>query len=511
MLDYLRTPTYVPGLGRPGNDSPYSTSISITHDLKYKDFVEDHSQFAHHWEKTVVPYLVPELLKHASDGFSVNVVRGTTGDQKVVVIMTASDIDELQQHVFQTGIMEALPRRFWPELVFRFARGVITRSARGDDPVCPAKNPYWYPEPMMGDSVGVSHQQNGGTLGPMLQIGGQGYWVVNCHILDTTIENKVDPNHIKLHQPNHDDYDRYRELYESAFGIPPAINELGGLVALSGAPYKTTRLSLHQFGSEEHKVVTDWAIFRAEELKKNQMRVGREEVESLDNICIGSHPVPGEKIISSGRTSGFTEACISLTPAIVHPFTLGSVPLTSQVEALRRGNGTGDVTREWAVSYPWEPSQDPSGYSDWIESGVGVPGDSGAPIVDPTGQRFYGQVWGRNEYSDSELVSRNEGRSIGFVHYPRIAYFTSYHDLCDDIQEVTKSQTKPSLPNEESIRRPAEDRPRALLNIPMRSGSKAPPKMPQQLPERIKKLLYATKPSVNNTLGDRVLPIAVPA
>ena len=69
----------------------------------------------------------------------------------------------------------------------------------------------------------------------------------------------------------------------------------------------------------------------------------------------------------------------------------------------------------------------------WIESGIGISGDSGAAILDQETDHLYGHLWGRNEY--------RAGRST-----PRVTYFTPIDDIFDDIEEKFSGTIRPRLP-----------------------------------------------------------------
>jgi hypothetical protein len=78
--------------------------------------------------------------------------------------------------------------------------------------------------------------------------------------------------------------------------------------------------------------------------------------------------------------------------------------------------GNNQPTREWYVEQPsWITNSEES----WLEGGIGVPGDSGTPVIDSDDNSLYGQIWGRNKYWGSG---------------PRVAYFTAMSDIADDIQ-----------------------------------------------------------------------------
>jgi hypothetical protein len=97
---------------------------------------------------------------------------------------------------------------------------------------------------------------------------------------------------------------------------------------------------------------------------------------------------------------------------------------------------------EWFV-------EEPSPYDNeqrWIESGIGVSGDSGAAILDSETHGLYGHLWGRNEDKVHRTVSR-------------VTYFTPIDDIFDDIQEKVSGAIRPRLPNQLEVFYPASSAP----------------------------------------------------
>lgn len=123
------------------------------------------------------------------------------------------------------------------------------------------------------------------------------------------------------------------------------------------------------------------------------------ECVTVTNIsCVN----PGAMIQSTGRTSGHQTGQICLIPAYLDA---------------DKDRKTTKATREWYI-------QQPHGATDreelWVEGGIGVPGDSGAAVVDSQDDSLYGQIWGRSKY---------------WGPGPRFAYFTTMSDILDDIKE----------------------------------------------------------------------------
>ncbi|KAI1208324.1 uncharacterized protein F4807DRAFT_461656 [Annulohypoxylon truncatum] len=499
-------------------DDAQVTAVNSTHSYRnnrtYRDIVADSTEFAHHWEKIVVPYLKQTILRR-SDVLSVGVVQAASGDRKEVIILSGPQLDNSRKDELRNRILKGLPETFRGTLNFHFSQGTMVSAQAQDDTFCEPKNPFWHRNPMMGDSAGVfderyeddTDKQGGRTLGLLLQIDGIGYWVVNCHLLEGAIKS-LKRDQIKLYQPSIQDYACYKDLLpKSESSDKPPIDELGPFAAWSGEPYGTTRESLHPFSHDGlgHSVVTDWAAFQARSSHINKLRIPNTEDESCNYICFGSDVIPGRKVKISGRTSGLTEAFISLVPSIVFPHT-SYLEREGDHFVIKHGNGTGVLTREWAICHDATVKYDEE-YKNYITDGAGVPGDSGSPIIDAVNLNYYGMLWGRNEYSNCEIVNAY-GQVQRTVHIPRVAYFTPYNDLCDDIQEKMGSRTRPMLPDGSipSLNVVEDETPG--IDLPRRSSAATRSKPKRSLPESIRKMLaVATSPPSNTLHVPTSLPI----
>ncbi|KAH8673445.1 hypothetical protein BX600DRAFT_455272 [Xylariales sp. PMI_506] len=72
---------------------------------------------------------------------------------------------------------------------------------------------------------------------------------------------------------------------------------------------------------------------------------------------------------------------------------------------------------------------------------MGIPGDSGAGIIDMGTDRLIGQLWGRNKYKGDPSESR-------------LTYFTSIVKIFDDIQRrFPGGCTRPTLPLRQPVLR----------------------------------------------------------
>ncbi|KAI0888622.1 uncharacterized protein GGS22DRAFT_151987 [Annulohypoxylon maeteangense] len=480
----------------PPSLSPEPKSLATVNCARYyEDLVADPTEFAYHWENKVVPHLIQSILKH-SDVLSVDVVRASTEDKTNVIFLTRSKLADSRKNALRAIVQEALPESLGNTLNFYFPQGTIMAAQRPpDDLFCEAKNPFWHQKPMMGDSVGVScegsdYEEAGGTLGLLLQIDEKGYWVVNCHILPDTV-GSLDPDKIKLRQPSVPDYTDYMDTYEPQHR--PGFNFLGTPTSRSGEPYMTTRKSLHPFSEKDvHYVVTDWAAFEAQGIHNNQMRITDREDAENNYIRSSSRVVPGARVKVSGRTSGSTKASISLVPSIVLSGSENFMQRDDGFFLVKHGNGTEMVTREWAICHAYERS-----YETFVTDGAGAPGDSGSPIIDAGNQKYYGLLWGRNEYSNCEIID-GANQLQGTEHIPRISYFTACDDLFDDIQEKMGSQQRPKLPNIAEIRRPSG---------PRRSSAAIHSKPKRSIPESIRNMLSVASSPTNTVLH---APTALP-
>ncbi|ORY67130.1 uncharacterized protein BCR38DRAFT_151775 [Pseudomassariella vexata] len=275
----------------------------------------------------------------------------------------------------------------------------------------------------MGDSVGPEGLDGSGTLGPMLKISNKVYWLLNWHIFDDRGRNQkwkeLRPPPVNAVHPSEDDLRQTQGQQHSRLGNP---------VAYSGQMYVTSRESksmARKCAAEgrDHfpktpRVTTDWVLFEAtSESKVNKIRgisiegrcdsFGKSITETKDPMlpcCIPSKQPTF--VCCTARTSGWSAAQICETLAYLN-------------------HGNNIETREWSVQAAETESDE------WNLGGMGIPGDSGAGIIELLSNKLIGQLWGRNVYH-------------GDKH--RITYFTAISDICDDIQDNMPTQDRPKLP-----------------------------------------------------------------
>ncbi|KAF6830325.1 DNA polymerase epsilon subunit 1 [Colletotrichum plurivorum] len=378
------------------------------------------------WEHGVLPFLVEFLPKWCGPNHVVSVIRGKAPGLRRICIMTKEKPSRARCLIIAAHVRDLLPESHRASVSFVFSIGTIDRVwARGLgrdmlDEVCMARNPYYFENPCMGDSIGIAgtkdFEESTSTLGPCLVIAGGSYWLANFHPFVDAFQHD---GQIAVQHPS--PADRAGCVDERHDAIPDGTDfALGNLTATSGLDLKTTRISHDPYwedcGKEPPLIVTDWILIASKTRQANILRHFPSETMGMPLVkelpIKSTSPVsPGASVVSTGRTSGQQRGQICEIPAYVSA----------------EENGTGKATREWFVEEPY-PYDNEDG---WIRGGIGVEGDSGAAIVDAESNALVGQLWGRNKY---------------FGPGPRMTFFTPVEDLFDDIQERCDQQGRPQLP-----------------------------------------------------------------
>ncbi|KAF5494874.1 hypothetical protein CGCS363_v009198 [Colletotrichum siamense] len=398
-------------------DSPSDSSRAVISRL-----IESAS-FPMVWEHGVLPFLVEFLPKWCGPNHVVSVTRGKTPGSRRVCIMTKKQPSRARRIIITAHVKDLLPEIYRPTISFEFSIGDVERLvwARGlskdmPDDICMARNPYYFKDPCMGDSIGIAgtdaFEESTSTLGPCLVIGGGNYWLANFHpfvdayqhLSEVSVQHPSPSDRSRCIEERHDTMDESKDF------------TIGKLTATSGIDLKTTRISHDPFwedcGKEQPLIVTDWILIAAKTKQANILRrFPSETMPLLKEIPIKttSAIVPGGSVLCTGRTSGQQRGQVCEVPAYVRG----------------EDNVTGKATREWFIE---DPDDDEEA---WIRGGIGVEGDSGAAVVDADTNALVGQLWGRNKY---------------FGAGPRVTYFTPVSDLFDDIQERCDQQGRPQLP-----------------------------------------------------------------
>jgi hypothetical protein len=377
------------------------------------------------YEHALLPFLIDLMPSWHGPGFTISMRQGKEPNSKVVSIMTETEISVLQKIEIEKHTLDLLPPNFHKSTSMKFQIGTIRRSGNEYDNICRPKNPHYYEQPTMGDSIGIALGQGDddstSTLGPCIMILNSPYWLMNFHPLDhASKHNNGKPLGLMIEHPSPADK---AAIIKSAAPTRPSNMEipsydLGSVVACCGNNLRTTRSSKnlywHQLGLDPPEIVVDWALCSARAAFPNALR--RPLVSGDDpnkTILSTGRVMGGASVCSTGRTSGYQHGQVCLSPMAVSG----------------KMNGTGKMTREWYIEEPY-PYDNESG---WIESGIGISGDSGAGIVDKDTNVLYGQLWGRNEYLKS-----NPG--------PRQTFFTPIEDIFDDIGDKFSNGNIPKLP-----------------------------------------------------------------
>ncbi|KZL68087.1 dna polymerase epsilon subunit 1 [Colletotrichum incanum] len=376
------------------------------------------------WEHGVLPFLVEFIPKWCGPNHVVSVTRGKTPGSRRVCIMTKKKPSRTRRIIIAAHVRDLLPENHRSTITFAFVTGAVDRMvwARGlskemPDEVCMAKNPYYFKNPCMGDSIGIDgtedFKESTSTLGPCLLVGGGSYWLANFHPF---VEAYQHLSSVSVEHPSPSD--RVRCIDERHDTMPDTDFTIGRLTATSGIDLKTTRISHDPYWEDCDKeaplIVTDWILIASKTRQANILRRFPSDTMPLLKevpVKMTSTVVPGATVVSTGRTSGQQRGQICEIPAYVSA----------------EENGTGKATREWFVEEPYPFDDEES----WIRGGIGVEGDSGAAIVDADTNALVGQLWGRNKY---------------FGAGPRLTFFTPIGDLFDDIQERCDQQARPQLP-----------------------------------------------------------------
>ncbi|KAH8673446.1 hypothetical protein BX600DRAFT_433075 [Xylariales sp. PMI_506] len=378
------------------------------------------------WEHGVLPFLIEFIPKWCGPGHTITVMRGRKRDCRRICLMTKKPISKARKILIAGHVRDLLPDSYRSTVTFAFSVGHVNRLmtwARGlsktlPDEIVSPRNPFCYRSPSMGDSIGITFANGDdatATLGPCIAIGGGNFWLANHHPF-VEANQTGDPATVEHPSPA----DRDRCTQEGHEALEEEVDfRLGTLVATSGFNLKTTRITHDPYWEENDKepplIVTDWCLISAETRQANLLRKFPATMPSRQEVPITktSSVVPGVEVCSTGRTSGFQRGQVCEIPAYL--------------DGDHAGNATGKGTREWFIEEPYHSENEDS----WIRGGIGLPGDSGAAVVDCETNFLIGQLWGRNSYYGAG---------------PRVTFFTPIFDVFDDIQERCGESTRPQLP-----------------------------------------------------------------
>ncbi|KAL0936866.1 zinc finger protein 585a [Colletotrichum truncatum] len=381
------------------------------------------------WEEKALPRLVNTMDESYGRDYIITVQFDYNHSRRIVEIMTEVKLPDNVGEMIEDEVLPIFREPSNPLSVgFHFTEGKVERCAEtSTDPEVMKDDGWDFPANtsvhstlMLGDSVGYNGGDSAATLGPGIMLNDRLGFIVSRHLFDNI------PDYDAENRPE------FHLVHPAEIDCPKGrqSRRIAQLYIHSGQAYKTqqTSRSLAWFTDNQilTQAVTDWAVCIAAEdtlAMKNCLRYAPKGIEFEDS----SDMIPGlsmtkpqlRLICSTGRSSGLRYGVVCETPAVV------------------KHMSSGQRSREWYV----ENALGLMSTEDWNSGGIGLPGDSGAVVVDVEDQRLIGQVWGRNVYSGNPGVQR-------------ITYFTHFMDIFDDISRHPSSLGYPVLMDQRDERRP---------------------------------------------------------
>lgn len=389
----------------------------------YSARVSDHEDFAHVYEMTIVPVVVDILQANCDCDFSIDVhnfpeLSGESVPRVIYITLPFAASGQLQELV-RDALARKMPPRFH-QTHLKFRQGSVKKSTWWGtddthiDPVCDAQNGAFHPISRMGMSVGPHcSEEDGGTVGGYLTIGGVQYGVSARHVF----QKALDDCDMRVVHPSQGDH-RANQFNDPDTQQSP----MGNVFICSKKDMKTqkdvTRVSLTFEGSgvseHQNKVSMDWCLFGPVPEGKNFLSVPSFEMNRSKRLVTveKSAMIEGNtEVYALARTSGY------------------SLGFTSDVPGVQRLEGV--LRREWTVRQYSPSTWDPSTHLEppwqcvkrWVTSGIGVPGDSGAWLMRRSDNAVLGLIWARNH---------NHGTPVERI---RLTYITPIVDIIADIKE----------------------------------------------------------------------------
>jgi hypothetical protein len=269
--------------------------------------------------------------------------------------------------------------------------------------------------PVIGMSIGPTQLPDAASLGGFVKVGPNLYAMSAFHVFEDSIKGC----HFGVSHPATPDFPMI------APSDPRARPYSIGTV-VTCAPPGTLRPSLtfQGRGYAEHssKVEMDWCLIGPVPNGKNIVSVASYRADRCVAVESTAAVEGNTEVYAMARTSGY------------------SLGFTSDVPGLLRING--QLRREWTVrqysplgqseanrtSARWQTMKE------WVTSGIGVPGDSGAWLIRRSDNALMGLVWGRNHDSGDPLER------------VRLTYFTPIVDILADVREKYANGQEVSLP-----------------------------------------------------------------
>ncbi|KAK4460959.1 hypothetical protein QBC42DRAFT_179653 [Cladorrhinum samala] len=406
-------------IGESSSPSSHGTSkeeLSRRSSRPYSTRISDQADFASVWEHTVVPLLTDLLQHHCESDFAVDVHNfpevSSDAVPRVIYITLAGFVDSKFKQMVHDELSRVVPARFSP-LYLKFREGSVEKTAREPwwgneegkrDSVCEPRNITYCQNPVIGISVGPISSQDAASLGGFLKVGGQQYAMSAYH----TFKESVEKGEHRVKHP------AWPDLALITPSNPQAERISIGAVTMNAKP-GALRSSLTfrdtNIPSKHTLVEMDWCLIGSVPNGRNIVSVPSFNADRLVAVERTAAVEANTEVYALARTSGY------------------SLGFVSDVPGLQKISGK--IRREWTVRQ-YSPFKCPKGGSadapwqtlkQWVTSGIGVPGDSGAWLIRLSDNALLGLIWGRNhDYGHPREPSR-----------VRLTYFTPIIDIIEDI------------------------------------------------------------------------------
>lgn len=409
----------VPLKSHAGHGTSHSELTRLSN-REYALRAADPSDFASVWEHKILPLLSDLIKKHCTGDFAVDVhnfpERSSEAVPRVIYITLPADMDTAAlEPAVRSELEHAVPERFNP-VYLKFRKGDLQKSQWwGDggtaDSVCEPKNVTYKPEPVVGMSIGPTRGLDAASLGGFVRVGQNLYAMSARHAFEESIKTCK----LRVSHPADPDLPPV---------VPPRQYGIGSVSMCS--PSGTYRPSLTFQGvavPESQKMVEmDWCLIGPVPNGKNVVPIPCFEMNRRVAVSEMAIVKGNTEVYAMARTSGY------------------SLGFTSDVPGVRRYRG--QERRDWTVRQyspfklpkegqvgsPWQTVKQ------WVTSGIGVPGDSGAWLIQRSNDAVVGLIWGRNHDSGNPFER------------VRFAYFTPIVDILADVEQNHADGQEVSLP-----------------------------------------------------------------
>lgn len=403
----------------PLDKSTMSDSTELaTIRAKLKERERTSEYFNQIWEDEALPRLKETMVKGNITDYNISIQAdyGEYGVLRIVEVVTRKRLPDNTNQELRTNVSKIFTPERSLHVTISFTIGVVKRTSGTEEPYASPGNARYHSPLMVGDSVGFEKGEYAATIGPAIKWGDRTGCLVNFHLFHGApgVNEEQEAPECHLVHPAGIDC--------PTGTVPVRIAKIG---AHSGyRMYRTQRASrsFQEFAPkvppDERRVETDWAFCDLEGeglLLHNCIRYapdGREVEPHSSPMSETMSISPKLRMVRcTGRSSGFRYAVVCETPIIV-----------------QQGPDQ-PTTREWYL----ENAPGLLAVEKWNAGGIGIPGDSGAAIIDDETRAFIGHVWGRNHYEEDAPTG------------PRLAYFSHAMDIFDDFESRYPAMGRPRL------------------------------------------------------------------